>query len=355
MPLRIGCGCGRVLVVPSKRAGTVVTCPKCKREVKVPTLETAAKKRPTPPPVPTPPPRKPKAKHRSSGAASPAPNPTQPPRTGRPTTTNTPTNRKSGAKPTPKGKRPRWKEGPDAKPKQPQPPAPPKTASKTPTPPTVAAKTKHKNAPSRGKAEQKDKRQPIPAAVGKTAEETSGRQTDSARDHGVVREFLSLFRPGMTRGVEHDRDKRRLVLHLGLSIAATAVVGALPAVLALAEQFGTESFLPTERWIQVLLFITGIQIAYALYLVQLPDWSSVRVVSLVLMLVTAAYAMVLGVAIMSKEQSHIVRALDLIGRLQGGKALSWCFLMLCLTGSVAYFSGRIGVRWYRAERTVHAS
>ena len=209
----------------------------------------------------------------------------------------------------------------------------------------------HKTTPSNRTVETTDKPQPPPTGASEKSQETNAGHTTSARAQGRLGQFLAPFRTGMTRGVEHDRDKRRLVLCLGLAIAATAALGALPAVLALVEQFGTESFLPAERWVQTLLFITGIQVAYALYLVQLPDWSSVRVVSLVLMLVTAGYAMVLGVAIMSKEQSHIVRALDLIGRLQGGKALSWCFLMLCVTGAVAYFSGRIGVKWYRAERT----
>ena len=53
------------------------------------------------------------------------------------------------------------------------------------------------------------------------------------------------------------------------------------------------------RWALVLFFLGIVQLAYAVYLFQLPDWTTVWVVTVLLLLLAAGYAGVLGLVLMS--------------------------------------------------------
>ena len=71
-------------------------------------------------------------------------------------------------------------------------------------------------------------------------------------------------------------------------------------------------------------------------------------ITVVTLVVATGYAMMLGLTLISQDQSRLVAALDLSDQLQGGRATGWCFVMLCLTSLLCYFSGRINVRWRAA-------
>ena len=96
----------------------------------------------------------------------------------------------------------------------------------------------------------------------------------------------------------------------------------------------------------MLLLLSGLELAYATYLFQIPDWSSVRVVTLVATFATAPYAGVLGVGLRARQQNPIVQWLGLAPQLAGGRALAWCLLMVTLTGLTALIAGRLASHWY---------
>jgi hypothetical protein len=102
-----------------------------------------------------------------------------------------------------------------------------------------------------------------------------------------------------------------------------------------------------ENWMTMLLLLSGLELAYATYLFQLPDWSSVRVVTLVATFSTAPYAGVLGIGLRARQQNPIVQWLGLAPQLAGGRALAWCLLMITLTGMTALIAGRLASHWYR--------
>jgi hypothetical protein len=83
----------------------------------------------------------------------------------------------------------------------------------------------------------------------------------------------------------------------------------------------------------------------------LPDWTSVRVVTVMLLAVAAGYAMVLAVVVLSDPGGGLVgnRGLQFANKLADGRAALWCLCMISLSTLIAFFAGRLAVSWRRAE------
>jgi hypothetical protein len=137
---------------------------------------------------------------------------------------------------------------------------------------------------------------------------------------------------------------------LGISLALAALFGMAPAVLNAVAHFGAVDPPCISRWSWLLLLAGGVQLAYAAYLCQLPDWSSVWTVSIVMLCFATAYAMLLGLLLLADHQSQVVRFLELTDARAGYKATGWCLIMLSICSLLAYFSGRIGARWRHVYR-----
>lgn len=152
----------------------------------------------------------------------------------------------------------------------------------------------------------------------------------------------------VVRGYEHDIHRRRTVHYLGIALILTALFGAIPAVMDIAHNLRAIDPTGVSRWALALLLASGIQLAYAVYVIQLPDWSTAWVVSFVTLVTATGYAMFLGIAILAKPDSQIIQLLDPAYTVFGKKAAGWCLIMLSLSSLLAYFSGRISVRWRHA-------
>jgi hypothetical protein len=96
-------------------------------------------------------------------------------------------------------------------------------------------------------------------------------------------------------------------------------------------------------------------LAYAVYLFQLPDWATVWVVTMFQLLLAAGYAAVLGMVLISDGDGFLVgpSGLQLADKLAGGKAALWCLCMVSVATILAFFAGRMSVRWRQAERMLH--
>jgi hypothetical protein len=150
------------------------------------------------------------------------------------------------------------------------------------------------------------------------------------------------------RGYEADRDKVATVRWLAAAILLTGLVGTVPALIDVVEHSLSETSEGLSRWACGLFLVGLLQCAYAVYLVQLPDWSSVWVVTIFTLAIAASYAAMFGLTLLSSDQGHFVQVLDLADRLRGGKATAWCLIMLSLMSLTSYFSGRVGARWRSA-------
>jgi hypothetical protein len=133
------------------------------------------------------------------------------------------------------------------------------------------------------------------------------------------------------------------------AMAGAAVFGMIPAAWDVADYWRLADSQFVARWALVLVGLGLVQIAYAVYLVQLPDWTSVWVVTLHSLALAALYAMVLGLVFISREDGAIVRALQLSDKLAGGQALLWCLCMVSISVILAFFAGRLSVQWHKAE------
>ena len=94
----------------------------------------------------------------------------------------------------------------------------------------------------------------------------------------------------------------------------------------------------------------GLQAAYAVYVLQLPDWSTVWVAALVALFLATGYAMFAGISLLAHEQSRIIQGLGLTHEVRGHSIAGWCLMMLVINGLLAYSGGRLSAGWQR-QRT----
>lgn len=154
--------------------------------------------------------------------------------------------------------------------------------------------------------------------------------------------------PAGPRAYEAETPRRHTVYQLAAGLLLAALFSILPALADVREHLQTLDSPGVAPWAVLLLMAGGLQIAYAIYLVQIPDWSTVWVVSLVCLILATVYAMFLGVFLMADEHSQFIRWMGLVDPLSGDRAVGWCVIMLCLSCLLAYALGRYSVRWHRA-------
>jgi hypothetical protein len=154
--------------------------------------------------------------------------------------------------------------------------------------------------------------------------------------------------PSSARGYQADASKRATVYQLAAALILASLFSLVPAVVDIAEHFRTIDSPGISRWVFLLLLAAVVQIAYAVYLVQMPDWSTVWVVSLMTLALAVVYAMLVGVLMLSGPQSEFVQLLGLEDQRSGNRAAGWCVIMLSLSCLLAYATGQVSVRWYHA-------
>jgi hypothetical protein len=149
------------------------------------------------------------------------------------------------------------------------------------------------------------------------------------------------------RGVEHDPAKRLTVYQLGFALAALALASSYPAVMEVVRHVRDPLSPGIESWAYLLLLISGVQLVYAFYLVQLPDWSSVWVTMIVTAVVAVLYASGMGMSLMARPDNEIIAALGLTQLHDGGYLTPWCFISTLLTALLSYMMVRTSLKWHK--------
>jgi phage FluMu protein Com len=132
---------------------------------------------------------------------------------------------------------------------------------------------------------------------------------------------------------------------LGWALTGIALVGLLPAWWEITTTFQAVDASSMGRWVYVLIWLTVMHGAYAIYLGQLPDTSSLWMVTLFTLGMATFYAGLLGITLVVRPETTWLADLDLLEHLQGRRATGWCFIMLCLESLLSYLSGRASFRW----------
>jgi hypothetical protein len=150
------------------------------------------------------------------------------------------------------------------------------------------------------------------------------------------------------RGYRPEPERRWTCLFLGISLALLGALGAAPAVMEIGDYLRSDQTLPVARWAWLAILAAVVQVAYAVYAMQLPDWSTAWVATLAGAGLAAAYAFLLGLTWWEGADSRVVALLELQDHLVEGRAPRWCFVMMGLLGVYAYFAGRAALHWRHA-------
>ncbi|MBC8352260.1 MAG: hypothetical protein H8E66_09740 [Planctomycetes bacterium] len=342
MALKCRCICGCKLLVSSGSAGKRIKCPKCERKLRVP-ADVVEKRRAQLESRKTDPKRSPKRPKIETPLSSlvDIPDPDPPP-----IQTNEDGLSAAKIQPDENAALPTTPELSESLPNQsPRKPSIPKK------PPPLPKQDEVPKSPQSDPVESKKNSDLVDANVAPAllaATSSSNSFDDSEPTSTATRKAPPLEADDVeipVRGYEADRDKVATVRWLAAAILLTGLIGMVPAVIDIVEHALSYSSDGLSRWACALLLVGLLQCAYAVYLVQLPDWSSVWVVTFITLGIAASYAAMFGLTLLSSEQNHFVQALDLADRLRGGKATAWCLIMLSLMSLTSYFSGRVGARW----------
>ena len=148
--------------------------------------------------------------------------------------------------------------------------------------------------------------------------------------------------------MEHDPGKKWTVYQMGACLAVLGFVGMYPAIMEVVRHFRQFDSHGIESWAWLVFLITGIQVVYAFYLVQLPDWSTTRVVMVISAIESVIYAMFTGIALMAKDENAIISAIGLETLQAAGYVSLWCCMMTMLMSLLTYFLIRTSLRWQKA-------
>jgi hypothetical protein len=149
------------------------------------------------------------------------------------------------------------------------------------------------------------------------------------------------------RGVEHDPAKRITVYQLGFGLFALAIASTYPAIMELVRHVRDPLSPGIENWVYLVLVLCGVQLAYAIYLVQLPDWSSVWMTMIVTATIAVFYAIGMGMSLMAPPENEVIAALGLTQLHAGGYLSLWCFLLTMLTALLSYSMVRTSLKWHK--------
>ena len=140
------------------------------------------------------------------------------------------------------------------------------------------------------------------------------------------------------------------VFLLALAAVIVAMLSIVPAVmdhLAAAQEGGSP-----DRWTYIVLLGAVVQIAVAILVTSIPDWSTQWIGALVTTGFASLYALGLALTMFARQDHVLVRDLGLLDEAFRNQAQPWCFFVLCMTLILAFCYGRASLRWYYTEKQV---
>ena len=131
--------------------------------------------------------------------------------------------------------------------------------------------------------------------------------------------------------------ERRAALRLAGAPVAAALASLAPVILGHANLFHA------PRWALAAVFLALLQLIYAAWMVNVPDWVSARVQMVVCAAATTIYGMVMTLTMTMPPNRPLI--LDL-GEIRHS-APGWCGLIFLLMGAATWFCGRSSAEWRR--------
>lgn len=162
------------------------------------------------------------------------------------------------------------------------------------------------------------------------------------RSFGAMPSSLTRIRPIV--GAEAAEDLRETVAWLGAALGILAMIALVPASMEFFDFLNQDQALRMPRWVYLVAVASLIQFAYAIYLVQIPDWGSLWSATIALLFLAASYALLTGLTLFASAANSLVQYFELGPVLEGRRAAGWCLAMLSLAGILTYVCGRVAAR-----------
>jgi hypothetical protein len=123
---------------------------------------------------------------------------------------------------------------------------------------------------------------------------------------------------------------------LGAALVVLSLVHLAPAARHLAITSAPD-------WARAVILVALLELAFAAWMVLVPDWSTVWATMIVLALVATLYGAALAVAILTPPGTPAVLEMDDIRQ----SARLWCSVVIVLTCALTYLYGRFSFKWYK--------
>ena len=145
---------------------------------------------------------------------------------------------------------------------------------------------------------------------------------------------------GGVRGYRAEPSRVHTVYLIGVGLLALVLFQLAPTSAHLNPA-------TAPNWARAVMLLAVVQTAFAVWLVSLPDWSTVRVAMMVMAGVTTLYGVALGVTVITPTTKPLLWDLNDVR----DKASLWCATVLLLAGLMTYVCGRVAFRWRKAYRS----
>jgi hypothetical protein len=227
---------------------------------------------------------------------------------------------------------------------KPPPPLKPKTPVAKTQAGSVAAPKEAKDEPPPIRKQPPGLRQTLESRPKKSSPKQKSRRTKTKR---ADKDAAKSEEQSPVRGIDHDPAKRWSAYYLAIGIIFVGLFNMAPAFYEGFQAFRLDPPRPLARWAYAALVLGLVQIVYAFYLIQLPDWGSVWVVAIFSLVTTTMYAALVSAVILGTQDSNLLESLHL-SYVSRKRAILWCTIMLSLSALLTYFCGRVGIRWHKA-------
>lgn len=191
------------------------------------------------------------------------------------------------------------------------------------------------------------------SAINKSAPDQADSKTDlnnrSQKTNQPATWIDRFFNDPENPGVLHRLEKRWKAYSLGWAMVVIGIFLLGPVIYTMLQWIGKDYHLPMGRWSYLLIFFSGFQFLYALFLFQLPDWSSTRFVSYLMLLMTVMSSFMLAVAYLSQEANNFFNFLQL-SVVNKNLVCSWLTVMAIGFGLMSYLCGRTTQQWIGEEK-----
>ena len=235
------------------------------------------------------------------------------------------------------------------------PPASPRTTSSSTAQASPVAKSLRKSAARPAPPDTIDAKPAESAAKVKATEKSVATKTANAKNATAVATTTADEATKVkTVGVSHSKDAKSRAVFLTFALGLIAAFAIVPAARSFVGYVNTNGDTEIPRWASWLVFLGALHIVYAFYVAQLADWTSFRVVSVMMLILTAVMATLLaGMAL--GGQGGFVSQLFQIPMSLTTKAEIWLLTMLSITSLISFLSGREAFRWKKTENQLRAA